>query len=107
MGLKIHLILYFAMKTAKMKQTNNSEFMGGMKMKCPFCDIEMIQGYLNCGLALWSTRKHKISLLPDSKEQYAFRLKQPMVSPNHVKSDYCSKCKRMIIDCTEYESNIE
>lgn len=75
-------------------------------MKCPFCDIEMLQGYLNCGLALWSIRKHKISLLPDDKEQYAFRLKQPIMSPNHVSSCYCPKCKRMIIDCTEYESNI-
>lgn len=29
-------------------------------MKCPFCNIEMISGYLNCGELLWSTKKHKI-----------------------------------------------
>ena len=75
-------------------------------MKCPFCDAEMIQGYLNCGLALWSTRKHKLSLLPDDKEQYAFRLKQPLASPNHVSRSYCPQCKRLIIDCAEYDSNI-
>ena len=88
-------------------ESDKSGVYGGNEMKCPFCGIEMLQGYLNCGLAIWSTKKHKISLLPDGKEQYAFRLKQPMVSPNHVKSDYCPKCKRMVIDCTEYESNIE
>ena len=29
----------------------------------------MIHGYLNCGLTLWSERKHKISLLPDATIQ--------------------------------------
>ena len=61
------------------------EIYGGNEMKCPFCDTEMLQGYLNCGLVIWSTRKHKLSLLSSS---------------------YCPKCKRMIIDCAEYESNI-
>ena len=75
-------------------------------MKCPFCDIEMLQGYLNCGLAIWSTKKHKITPLPKYKEQYAFRLKTPMASLNHVSSSYCPKCKRMIIDCAGYKSNI-
>ena len=79
---------------------------GGNEMKCPFCDTEMLQGYLNCGSVIWSTRKHKLSLLPNDKEKYAFRLKSPMVSPHRVSSSYCPKCKRMIIDCAEYESNI-
>ena len=43
-------------------------------MKCPFCNVEMIHGYLNCGLTLWSTKKHRISLLPDKREQFALRL---------------------------------
>jgi hypothetical protein len=43
-------------------------------MKCPFCDIEMISGYLNCGNAIWSERKHKISTLPDGKEKYTLHL---------------------------------
>ena len=34
----------------------------GFDMKCPFCDAEMIHGYLNCGNAIWSERKHKISI---------------------------------------------
>lgn len=35
-------------------------------MKCPYCDVDMLEGYLNCGTAIWSTRKHKISM----SEQY-------------------------------------
>lgn len=75
-------------------------------MKCPFCDVEMVHGYLNCGAAIWSGRKHKISLLPDGKEQYALQLGTPMLSPNHVESDCCPNCKRIIIDSSGYEGNI-
>ena len=76
-------------------------------MKCPYCDVEMLHGYLNCGATLWSERKHKMSLLPDEKEQYALKLGKPLVSPHHVKSDYCPKCKRIIIDSSEYENNMK
>ena len=40
-------------------------------MKCPFCNTEMIHGYLNCGMALWSDKKHKLSLALDDTERYA------------------------------------
>ena len=40
-------------------------------MKCPYCDVEMIPGFLNCGNTIWSERKHKISTLPGGKEKYA------------------------------------
>ena len=76
-------------------------------MKCPFCDTEMISGYLNCGNAIWSERKHKMSTLPDSKEKYALHLPVPIVFFNQVKSDCCPKCKRIIIDATDYENNLE
>ena len=56
-------------------------------MKCPYCDVEILHGYLNCGATLWSERKHKMSLLPDEKEQYALKLGKPLVAPHHVKSD--------------------
>ena len=48
-------------------------------MKCPFCDVEMLHGYLNCGAAIWSQRKHKFSMLPDGKESYALHLQTPML----------------------------
>ena len=78
-----------------------------LKMKCPFCNTEMIRGYLNCGNAIWSERKHKISTLPDGKEKYALKLDVPLLSPNQVESDCCPNCKRIIIDASEYENNLE
>lgn len=76
-------------------------------MKCPYCDTEMLHGYLNCGTTIWSERKHKISLLPDKKEKYALHLRQPLMSPNQIESHCCPKCKRIIIDATGYENNLD
>ncbi len=75
-------------------------------MKCPFCDTEMLHGYLNCGNAIWSERKHKISTHPALKEKYALNLGVPLLSPNHVESDCCPKCKRMVIDTSEFDNNL-
>ena len=75
-------------------------------MKCPFCDVEMLHGYLNCGNAIWSERKHRISTLPDGKEIYTMHLNVPILSPNQVESDCCPKCKRLIIDTSDYENNL-
>jgi len=75
-------------------------------MNCPYCDIDMLKGYLNCGAALWSERKHKISLLPDGQERYALKLRTPAVSPNHIESYICPKCKIIIMDVNNYESNV-
>lgn len=30
-------------------------------MKCPFCDVEMLRGYLYCDVAIWSTQLEKIA----------------------------------------------
>ena len=76
-------------------------------MKCPFCDVEMLHGWLNCGGVIWSERKHKISMLPDSNEKYALHLGTPMLSPNQVESSCCPKCKRIIIDASGYDTNLE
>ena len=75
-------------------------------MKCPFCDVEMLHGWLNCGAALWSERKHKLSIMPDGKEKYALYLEVPMLSPNQVESDCCPKCKRIIVDASGYEHKL-
>lgn len=63
----------------------------------------MIRGYLNCGATLWSEREHKISLLTDGKEKYALHLGAPLVSPHHIESYCCPKCKKVIIDVSEYD----
>ena len=76
-------------------------------MKCPFCDVEMLHGYLNCGAAIWSQRKHKLSMLPGRNETYALHLEVPVFRGNYVESDCCPKCKRIILDASGYESNLE
>ena len=76
-------------------------------MKCPYCGEEMLSGYLNCGLTIWSERKHKISLNPDDKETYALHLKTPMLSPHHIPGSCCPKCKKLIIDISGYENNLD
>ena len=75
-------------------------------MKCPFCETEMLQGYFQTGAAIWSERKHKLSLNPDSKEKYAFRLKVPLTTPNSIESWCCPNCKKLIIDTSEYEHRL-
>ena len=39
-------------------------------MKCPFCDTEMIHGYLNCGIAIYHYRMscQRFSCVTDYKE---------------------------------------
>ena len=76
-------------------------------MKCPYCNEPMLFGYFNCGTAIWSERKHKISLLPGSKEKYALRLTQPIFTPHTVESYCCPKCKKIIIDAADYENNLD
>lgn len=76
-------------------------------MNCPYCGIEMLYGYLNSGTAIWSERKHKISMLPNGKEKYALHLGTPLLSPNHIESYCCPKCKKIIIDASEYENNLD
>lgn len=75
-------------------------------MQCPFCHAEMLHGYLNCGMALWSERKHKLSLLPDGKEKYALRTSMPLLM-NHVESYCCPKCRKIIVDAAEYPNNLD
>lgn len=75
-------------------------------MKYPYCGMEMIHGYLNCGAVLWSEKKHKVSMIADDQELYALQLGKPLMSPHHIQSDICPKCKRIILDSSGYSSNI-
>lgn len=76
-------------------------------MKCPFCGTEMLQGYLNCGTAIWSERKHVLSTRPDGTEKFALHLEVPALSPHHIACDCCPHCKRLIIDTAAYENNLD
>ena len=72
-------------------------------MKCPFCGVEMKHGYLHTGLALWSEKRHRLTLKPSSGEFYALKLDTPLFSPHQIESDYCPKCHRIIIDSSPYQ----
>ena len=76
-------------------------------MKCPYCNTPMLDGFLNSGVAIWSERKHKVSMLPNGKEKYALRLGTPLLSPHHIKSHCCPNCKKIIIDASQYEHNLD
>ena len=76
-------------------------------MKCPFCGTEMRHGYLNVGMALWSEQKHSMSLNAAEGEKFALQLDRPLCSPHHVESDYCTVCKRIILDASPYHSNMK
>ena len=75
-------------------------------MNCPFCQTEMLKGYLNLGNAIWSERKHKLSTLSGANERYAFRLGVPLLSLHHVDSYMCPEGKKMIVDTSEYENDL-
>ena len=75
-------------------------------MKCPFCDTEMLHGYLNCGNAIWSDRKHRLSMLPDQTEKYALDLGTTLLV-HHIESDCCPNCKKIVIDAANYKTNIK
>ena len=75
-------------------------------VNCPYCNVAMLHGYLNCEQTIWSERKHKISFLPNGVEKYTLRLVKPWWSPHHVESYCCPKCKKIIIDASYYENNL-
>ena len=66
-------------------------------MKCPYFDVEMIPGFLNCGNTIWSERKHKISTLPDRKEKYALHLKCRCYRPTMLKATAARNAKRSLL----------
>ena len=76
-------------------------------MKCPFCDTEMLHGYLNSGPVIWSVRKHFLSTQPDWKEKYAFHLGSSMLAPHQTESYCCPKCKKLIIDVAPFRNNLD
>lgn len=75
-------------------------------MKCPFCNTEMLHGYLNVRNTVWSERKHDFRTNTYGAEKYALALGLPMLTAHHVESDCCPSCKRIIIDSSDYDNNL-
>ena len=75
-------------------------------MKCPWCDVEMIHGYLIADKALWSDKRHTFSLLPRRGERWTLRLGPKFFAPNHVESDCCPRCRRIVLSAEYYDGNL-
>ncbi len=74
-------------------------------MKCPYCDIEMLDGFFLAPWMIW--RESPTGWIPPKKGKYAMYLRMPWSTPNNVPSTCCSKCKRIIIDSSSYENNLD
>ena len=76
-----------------------------MNMTCPFCQREMLPGFLNAAgrQMLWSEREHSVLLVPRRGERYALRTQGTWVSNSSVQADYCPDCQRIIIDARHYD----
>ncbi|NMA84008.1 MAG: hypothetical protein GX962_09120 [Epulopiscium sp.] len=70
-------------------------------MKCPFCNNEMEQGFLQ-GMrrVAWVKNQHKVSLLPKQGE---------ILLENNTFRDFvfsawiCKKCKKIVVDYSDKE----
>ena len=80
---------------------------GVKQMKCPFCNTEMLHGYLNSGSVIWSVKENFLSTQPDWKEKYAFHLGTSSFIPHQTESFCCPKCKKLIIDVSPYRNNLD
>lgn len=76
-------------------------------MKCPYCNTEMLLGYLHAPNMIWCEKESKIALSPGKNEKYALYLKLPLLTSNRVESYCCSICKRIIIDVSAYPHSLE
>jgi hypothetical protein len=70
-------------------------------MKCPYCNEDMEQGYIQGGMAgagtslLWTKRLHKLLLKPKADEVLLAKNIWGYVT---AETHFCRKCNKFIID---------
>ena len=70
-------------------------------MRCPICNQEMEQGFVQSGTkVIWTKRIHKISLLP--KDGDVLLLKSVLI-PSAIPASICRDCKKIMMDYSETE----
>ena len=70
---------------------------GGSVMKCPCCNEEMNQGYLQCkGELFWTSKPKKIFITANTDDDIL--LEGASVLGSLTKANHCPNCKRIIID---------
>ena len=68
-------------------------------MKCPICNEDMEQGFIQGGsIMAWTKKVHKISLLPKEGE---VMLWHNMLRPSAIPASICKLCKKIIVDYSE------
>ena len=69
-------------------------------MKCPYCNTEMILGYIQCRDGVyWSKWKRLIAALPALDESAVLlSFKNRVFSISAAKAYRCIKCNKIIID---------
>ena len=71
-------------------------------MKCPLCDNEMENGFIQAGrVMLWVQKPHKVTLLPRNNEVEIVYEPNPFIIPS-IPAEICKKCKKIWFD---YEGN--
>ncbi len=70
-------------------------------MKCPFCNGEMEDGFLQ-GMrrVAWVKKKHKITLLPKEEE---ILLENNVVADFLISASICKYCKKIMVDYSQKE----
>lgn len=68
-------------------------------MKCPYCNNEMEQGFLQ-GMrrAAWVKNRHKVSLLPKQGE---ILLENNTFSDFVFSAQICKRCKKIVVDYSD------
>ncbi len=70
-------------------------------MRCPYCNEEMQQGYLQTGQRIaWTKKIHKISLLPkDGEVLFA----NNTIRGTSFQAYICKGCKKVLFDYSDKE----
>jgi hypothetical protein len=75
-------------------------------MKCPTCNAEMENGYIQAGhMILWTPRKHKLSLRPRDDGKDIVLGKNYLTMPS-IESFCCRGCEFIIIPSPTEEGGL-
>jgi hypothetical protein len=76
------------------------ELFGGSAMKCPYCNQEMVKGYVQSARPVfWSPEKKKLFFKPSL--QVDFYVSKGFWNGCFGESQYCQYCKKVIISLEE------
>lgn len=68
-------------------------------MKCPYCDKEMIAGYIqSSGHIYWSENIRKVAGIPPRKNGMCISDNTGMGSGHMAKAVFCKECRKIIMD---------